>query len=204
MRASELVTEAYSDRLEQAAQFISKRYGDLAVERQDLIAALERFAVTQPIGSVKPREFALDVIRHMGDKVKIKRKAPAASERNKAFAELNALIPTLAHQLMTELGIVFPDGDPHDVSSTLIRQFQNRLRNIQLDLGNYGSLGDWFYANVWPKVLKEFKKQNGQDVYDYLADMWDEQRAQNHYDYEHGHAQLDPTYQGTNPYRSSR
>ena len=204
MRARELLAEAYQDRLEQAAQFVLQRYGSQSVDKSILQSALERFAATMPLGSVKPSEFVQDAIKHLGNRIKIQRKTPAASERNQAFAELNVIIPSLAQRLLMELGNIFPDGDPYDVTELLVRRFSTKLRNIQMALGDYGNLDDWFHSNVWPRVLKEFKKQNSQDVYDYLADLWDEQRAQNHHDYEHGHAQLDPAYQGQNPYRSSR
>lgn len=202
MRARELLNEAYSDRLEQAAQYAIKRYGQQPVDRDTLLSTLANFARELPLGSVKPQEFARDALRHLGTRIKIQRKSPSASERSLAFAELKTLISRMADELEYELGNIFPDGDSSDAALTIGRRFAPKLTAIQRSLGDWGSTPDWYYSEVYPKVKEQFRRTHKRDIDDYLADMWDDHQQQAHYDYEHGHTKtIDPMWSGSNPYR---
>lgn len=202
MRARELVKEAYSDRLEQAAEYAIKRYGQQPVDRDTLLSTLANFARELPLGTVKPQEFAKDALQHLGKRIKIQRKSPAASERNLALAELKKLIATMAQHLESELGNIFPDGDSSDAALTIGRRFASKLTAIQRSLGDWGSTADWYYSEVYPKIKQQFARDHKIDIDEYLALMWDEHQQQAYSDYEHGHVNnIDPMWSGSNPYR---
>jgi len=201
------LNEGYEDRVAQAADQVLARYRDNPASKDELRDFIMRLAQTLPLGSLKPAEFAKDVLLHLGNQITIKRKTPAASARNQAFQRLRVLIPVLASSAESELGNTFPDGDPHDVGYTVARSYKNRLLDIMYDLGSDVAYTDWFFDTVWPKVQQEFKKQNkGKDMYAVLADWWDSQRADHVYDAEQ--QSIDPEeylhqrgFVGRNPYR---
>ena len=206
MRAEEFVLrEAYADRLEQVANAVRSRFGSDPVTRDRLTSAIIGMAGGIPLGSVSPAEFAKDVIKHLGNTVNIERAKASPSARQQAQAKFkNELLPRLTLAVETELGNIFPDGDPSFVDQVILTRWRNVLKPVQRALGNWDTYEEWFRASVWPRVQAEFKKVHKGDMWDYLADIWDEQRDQAVSDYEHGTGSLDPQWKRGNPYRSYR
>ena len=202
------INEGYEDRVAQMADEILQMYGQGEPSSKDAIrdAILHR-AHSVPLGTLKPTEFANDVIKHLGNKIKIKRKTPAASSRNLALAALKKLILEIAGRVDSELGNQFPDGDPHDIAVALARRYNAPLRDIMYDLSNYGNVREWFFDVVWPKVMVQYKKDHhGNDLHAELADWWDSHRADLIHDAEM--QGIDPAeylpshgFGGRNPYR---
>ncbi len=198
MRASQL-EEAYSDRLTQAAQAAQSHFADQPPTRDQLLQYLISLSKSVPLGSVKPTEFARDVVKQLGNTIAVRvvRKPSGPS----AAAQLNQLLPGLVMDLEAELGNSFPDGDPHDAALTLARRWRQQLEPLQPSSSLVG-YQDWFFQKVWPKIESEFKRSHGVDIWGYLADLWDSMRADAHHSYSHGFTdELDPQWLGRNPYR---
>lgn len=206
MRAGEFVLyESYSDRLEQAALEVVARYGSEPADRNSVVSTLQRLAMNVPLGSVSPAEFARDALKVVGNRITFKKAKASASERLQAQRKFKDIyLPRLVDQCMQEMGNIFPDGDPGDVAEVIMARWRNALIPIQQAVGNWLSYQDWFYTSVWPRVQSEFKRLNKDDMWDYLALMWDEQRDQAISDYEHGTGRLNPQWKAANPYRHSR
>ena len=100
MRAGEFVlSEAYSDRLEQAALEVVARYGGESADRNSVVSTLQRLAMNVPLGSVSPAEFARDALKVVGNRITFKKAKASASERLQAQRKFKDIyLPRLVDQ----------------------------------------------------------------------------------------------------------
>lgn len=229
MRTCDMLTEAYADRVTQIAQQVLDHSKHMPMRPTHVVPLIDQFASAAQIpdwrlGGSARKDFVKDVVVALKGKI-----TWAGDPKGKAAARkaLNTLAEWLAHDWESELGNVFPDGDPHDALDAVIRRairsdhhhtesWANRyLGNPELSLTwlqhtlqddqHYQNLHDFMWSTVVPQVQKAFATANqGQHAQEYLAHMWDSWRpdARAHAQMQGKHAldQFDQTHD-RNPYR---
>lgn len=151
------------------------------------------------VGGKTRVEFQKDVIKSLKGKVRWRR-TPNPRSKQIMKKALQNLAEWLSQEFTDELGNTFPDGDPHDAAEAVIRRTvrsgarpteawaKRYLGDPELSLHEimdvlthdyYGHMHDWMWTHVWPLVSAQFSKEHKvRDAYEYLAQMWDEQAAQ--------------------------
>ena len=221
--------EAYEDRVNLIAQKVIDHSRHIPMRPEHVVPAIDKYASQEQIsdwrlGGRARKDFVKDVTVALKGKLKW-----ATSPKGKTAAQkaLKILAGHLAQDLESELGNTFPDGDPHDALDAVIRRAirssqygseswnKQYLGNPELDLEwlqdtllgptHYMRLEDFMWRTVAPEVQKSFAAEHdGKDAHAYLADMWDDWRADARYDARmQGKAALDQFDQqhARNPYR---
>lgn len=192
-----VLTEDYQDRINNLAKFILQHHNTAPFkDKQDLRTYIER-KIDWPLGSVSPQQVVKDVVSVLKGQLAIKSASASKGPGGRALytQAVKHLAQLVAEQLVDEMGNIFPDGDPHDATQNVFNKIlvKDRTSGTQasrqlfgvdnLDLqslidknsiSRYQQPKDWLWSVLYPLVLKEFKKQTGDDPWDYLSNMHDE------------------------------
>lgn len=194
-----VLREGYQDRVNAVASAVLDRARVAPVDRAGLEHLIAVQAESQRVidwysSAQARREFKRDVLAALKNQISLKRLTSGTSQRAQAKRALKHLVEYLARELVDELGNVFPDGDPHDamlrmvdevtrsdrvggsaISTRLFGDPNTNLDSIKsaLDPESWGSIRDWLEDVVWPQVVAQFTRDQGQAPYRYLADLWD-------------------------------
>jgi hypothetical protein len=222
------LTEGYQDRVNQIVQRVVQHSNTTQIRPDDVVRLIDTFARAAQIpdwlaGGKAQKDFVKDVTVALKGNIRW-----AVSPKGKQAAQkaLNTLSVWMAQDMESELGNIFPDGDPHDALDTVIRSVIRSdrhhseswakrylgdpeltldwLKDTILGAHNYQHMEDFMWHHVAPLVHKAFATEHGQDVHAYLADMWDSWRADARHDARmRGKSALDQFDQqhSRNPYR---
>lgn len=197
------LTEGYEDRVKDLAQKIVNRFGQGQPVSKDQLSTAIRSGINWPLGTVRPETVVKDVVNALKGHLELKKPVAGVALKVKAKKALSHMASYLAHRLVDELGNVFPDGDPHDALENVVRrllQADPQANSLQRQV-MYGypdvnlqdikstdpdmyfmPMQDWVQQVLYPSVHAAFKKDQGVDVYAYLADMWDQYKGDMEYD----------------------
>ena len=202
--------------MNQIAQRIIQHSQHVSVRPDDVVNLVNTFANNAHIsdwllGGKARKDFVKDVAVALKGKVSW---ASSTTGKQAAQKALKHLVAMLTQDYEDELGNIFPDGDPHDaMSSTLdkaVRSEQRRpqqwamqymgtdklnledLKRILTGTSYHMDMNDFMWHTVAPQISSMFTRKNkGKDVYDYMANIWDEYAADR---------QADAKSQGKNAY----
>ena len=192
--ANNTLFEAYEDGIRQVADKVLRSLHGEPVSKDTLRAAIERYKSEVPLGSLPVKEFVQDVLKELGNQVKIQRTSPSPGGRSVAQSQLKQMIDSLANDIPSIVGDSFPDGDPIDGVGDWSQQRLQALSQIKNSLGQYDmDTRDFFWTKVWPSAEKQFARENRvKNLDDFLAHLWDEHSG------EHSVLKLDPKH---NPWK---
>lgn len=228
--ANPTLTEDYEGRISDLADKILQTVTAMGekINKADLERMINR-GITWSLGSVPRSEVVKDVLAKLKGKIEIRKTMPGGPRKGaktQGKQALQNLARWMSNALTDELGNVFPDGDPHDALMNIVskvlrvdRMGDQKAREYvfgspDLDLDtirqntdprNWLNAKDWIEVVVYPLVMQEFKKVNKTDLYGYLADMWDQLKADATHDAEYSKNPQqylqDRGLAGSNPYR---
>lgn len=199
-----IITEAYADRVNAVAQQVIDVSQHTPITPDQVMPYVDRYSSQLQVsdwlvGGKSRKDFQKDVVTALKGKVKWKR-TPGAHSKTVMKRALQNLAEWLSQEFTDELGNTFPDGDPHDAAEAVIRRTvragerpteawaKRHLGDPELSLHEimdvltpdyYGHMHDWVWTHVWPLVQVKFAKDNQvRDAHEYLAQLWDQQAAQ--------------------------
>ena len=227
--ANPIITEDYDSRISNLADVVMQKAAAMPgkINKADLERMI-RVGINWGLGSTKPEEVIKDVLAKLKGKIEIKKSMPGGPRtgaKTQAKQALKHLARYMSERFTWALGDVFPDGDPHDawlqIANGVIkghgdpRTQQAMFGNPDMDLWDIRNntdprswldWRDWMQVIVYPLVMQEFQKQHKTDPHGYLADVWDQHRADAEYDAKQ--SKQDPEQflrdrglAGPNPYR---
>ena len=166
-----LLTEGYEDRVKQVADQVFDHYHNTPVTRDQLRASIEARMHGIPLGSLKPAEFVKDVLANLAKRMNLKKGTSDVS------AQLDALAQRMSHMLAdTLIPNYMPDVPLHDLPDIIYAKFKRPLDAIFWDLpiARTQSMGEWFDRSVWPRVLRAFRKHQGANIQEHVAQIYDQ------------------------------